>query len=190
MPILGVIDSGKSGHLSTNSYASIGTVTVGSGGASSITFSSIPSTYTHLQLRGIFQNNRATYGTSTYLLRANSDSGSSYYNHNLSGNGASASAGGYSDTAVNPQDVSGTGVSGVFGASIIDILDYANTNKTTTFRILNGIDVNGTSGGTPGIISLNSALWNNTAAITTLTFTPAHGSQWNQYTQVALYGVK
>ena len=186
-PIPGIVASQITGHLSTNSFESIQTVTVGSGGQSSISFSSIPSTYKHLQLRGIFQNNRGTYGTSTYLLRANSDAGSNYYNHVLSGSGSgSGSAAAYSDTAVNPNDASGTGVSGVFGASIIDVLDYTNTNKNSTFRMLNGVDINGSG----GFVSLNSALWNNTAAITSLVFTPAHGTLWNQYTQVALYGVK
>ena len=169
-----------------NSYESISTVTVGAGGTSTITFSSIPSTYKHLQIRAFMQNNRGTYGTSTYLLRANSDSGSNYYNHILVGSGSAASASAYSDTAVNPNDASGTGVSGVFGASIIDILDYTNTNKNTTFRMLNGVDINGSG----GFVSLNSALWNNTAAITTLTITPAHGSLWNQYSSFALYGIK
>ena len=60
MPILGVIASGISGHLTPpwpdNSYYQIGTTTVGAGGSSSITFSSIPATYTHLQIRGIASN--------------------------------------------------------------------------------------------------------------------------------------
>ena len=51
MPILGVIDSAKTGNLS--SYESIQTITVGSGGASTIVFSSIPSTYAHLQIRAL-----------------------------------------------------------------------------------------------------------------------------------------
>jgi hypothetical protein len=171
-------------------YESIATTTVGSGGSSSVSFTSIPSTYQHLQVRCFLQNNRATYGTSTYLLRLNSDSGSNYYNHILSGSGSSVSASAYSDTAVNPNDASGTGVSSAFGASIIDILDYTNTNKNTTLRMLNGIDINGTIAGSPGYVSLNSALWNNTAAVTTLTFTPAHGTVWNQYSSFALYGIR
>ena len=167
-------------------YESISTTTVGSGGTSTVTFTSIPATYKHLQLRAFTQNNRGTFSTSTYLLRANSDSGSNYYNHVLVGSGSAASSSAYSDTAVNPNDATGTGVSGVFGASIIDILDYTNTNKKTTFRMLNGVDINGSG----GFVSLNSALWNNTAAITSLTFTPAHGTLWNQYSSFALYGIK
>jgi hypothetical protein len=182
--IAAILDAGVA--ASTNSYESIQTVTVGAGGQASASFTVIPATYKHLQIRAFMQNNRGTFSTSTYLLRANSDSGSNYYNHILAGSGSSASAAAYSDTAVNPNDASGTGVSGVFGASIIDILDYTNTNKNTTFRMLNGVDVNGSG----GFVSLNSALWNNTAAITTLTITPAHGTLWNQYSSFALYGIK
>ena len=50
MPILGIIASQDYNRV-TNSYESIATVTVGSGGSSSLTFSSIPATYTHLQIR-------------------------------------------------------------------------------------------------------------------------------------------
>jgi hypothetical protein len=175
-----------SGVTAANSYESIQTVTVGAGGQSSASFTVIPATYKHLQVRAFMQNNRGTFGTSTYLLRINSDSGSNYYNHVLAGSGSAASASAYSDTAVNPNDASGTGVSGVFGVSVIDILDYTNTNKNTTVRMLNGVDVNGSG----GFVSLNSALWNNTAAITTLTITPAHGTLWNQYSSFALYGIK
>ena len=167
-------------------YDALATVTVPSGGLASVTFAAIPNTYKHLQLRASLQNNRGTFGTSTYLLRANSDSGSNYYNHVLSGSGSSASAAAYSDTAVNPNDASGTGVSSVFGASIIDILDYANTSKNSVFRMLNGVDINGAG----GFVSLNSALWSNTAAINTLTFTPAHGTLWNQHSTISLFGVK
>ena len=168
----------------------IATTLVGSGGVSSVTFSNIPNTYKHLQIRCLSQNNRGTYGTSTYLLRINSDSGTNYYNHILSGSGASVSASAYSDTAINPNDQCGTSTSGFFGVSVIDILDYTNTNKNKVFRILGGIDINGTVAGSPGFVSINSALWNNTASITTLTFTPAHGTLWTQNSRFSLYGIK
>jgi hypothetical protein len=52
MPILGIIASAITGNLVTTSYESIETVTVGSGGSATVlTFSSIPATYTHLQIR-------------------------------------------------------------------------------------------------------------------------------------------
>ena len=188
-PILGIIASQNYPRI-TNSYESISTTTVGSGGASSVTFSSIPSTYQHLQVRAFLQSNRATFGTTTSLIRINSDTGSNYYNHVLAGNGSAATAGAYSGTSIEPSDNSGTGVSSAFGVSVTDILDYTNTNKNTTVRILGGIDINGTIAGSPGFVSLSSALWNNTAAVTSLTFTPAHGTQWNEYSSFALYGIR
>jgi hypothetical protein len=51
MPILGIIASAITGNLVTTSYESIETVTVGSGGSATVTFSSIPATYTHLQIK-------------------------------------------------------------------------------------------------------------------------------------------
>ena len=92
MPILGVIDSGKSGHLSTNNYSSISTVTVGSGGASIITFSSIPSTYTHLQVRGIGRSTNAGSGVTQFYMQLNGDTGANYSNHILYGDGGSVGA--------------------------------------------------------------------------------------------------
>ena len=56
-PILGIWASQNYSRYSiTGSYESIATVTVGSGGSSYIEFTSIPGTYTHLQIRGILRN--------------------------------------------------------------------------------------------------------------------------------------
>ena len=75
------------------SYESIATVTVGSGGSSSIDFTSIPSTYTHLQLRMTARCTAQSGGNPTNVyLRFNSDSGSNYAWHQLAGNGSAASA--------------------------------------------------------------------------------------------------
>ena len=43
------------------SYESIATVTVGAGGSSSISFTSIPSTYKHLQIRAITRDTGTSY---------------------------------------------------------------------------------------------------------------------------------
>ena len=90
-PILGIYASQITGHLFTpsNSYTSIATATVDSGGASSITFSSIPSTYTHLQIREISRG--AAVQTSTNIqMQFNSDTGTNYSDTWLYGNGTSA----------------------------------------------------------------------------------------------------
>ena len=178
MPILGVIDSGKSGHLSTNSYASIGTVTVGSGGASSITFSSIPSTYTHLQVRALVFSN-VTGSVTSMAFNGDTNYSGNYYNHLLYANGSAISAAGQAWSYAPVFQGSTT----IGSAMVLDILDYANTNKYKVARDLDGYDANGS-----GLLSLSSNLWKNTAAISSITFSP--NTLFTQYTTFALYGIR
>jgi hypothetical protein len=71
-----------------------------------------------------------------------------------------------------------------FSTSVLDILDYANTNKTKVIRSLDGNDTNGS-----GNVGLYSGMYNSTNAITSVTIAPQSGN-WNQYTTFALYGIK
>lgn len=73
-------------------FESIATSVVGSGGVSSVTFSSIPAGYKHLQLRGMGQTNRGTYGIDELGIRFNGDTASNYSAHMVLGDGASASS--------------------------------------------------------------------------------------------------
>jgi hypothetical protein len=188
MPILGILASQITGHLSTNSYESIQTVTVGAGGSSSFSFLSISSSYKHLQLRYL-ATSASGNPSDQIILRFNSDSSSANYTtHQLQGDGSAASAygsgtggfaGAYLDKALN-----GTGAN-IFGTGVTDLLEYANTNKYKTVRSLQGYDANGS-----GYITLQSALWLNTAAITSITGVLSSSSNFNQYSSFALYGVK
>jgi len=187
-PILGIYASQISGHLVTNNYSSIQTVTVGSGGASSITFSSIPSTYTHLQLRAILRTAGGSSGGSQCQITVNGDGGSNYSYHRLAGNGSSTPTEGSGNNsyayglARYPQNGD---LANDFGVVIIDVLDYANTSKTKTFRSLAGYDANGS-----GQVQFASAGWLSTSAITNLVITDQSGFNWAQYSQFALYGVR
>ena len=187
--VVGLLNDGVIAPL--NSYESISTVTVGSGGQASVTFSSIPSTYKHLQIRAIMRDQRATFGNSGQLFRFNSDTGSNYSWHNLQGDGSSASA----RNAINQASMSGntSAASGAptndFGAMVVDILDYADTNKYKTIRMLSGVDVNGTVASFGGVIELMSGSWRNTAAITSVTILPSVANIV-QYSSFALYGIK
>ena len=175
---------------STNSYESISTVTVGSGGSATVTFSSIPATYTHLQIRIFGQTSRGTYGNDQMTMRVNGDTGSNYSSHILSGDGASASASGAAtQTSINLSFKLGSTTSSAFGAFIIDALDYANTSKYKTIRNLAGVDINGTISSFGGEVELSSGLWQSTSAITSLTFTPVNAN-FTQYSSFALYGIK
>jgi hypothetical protein len=170
----------------TNSYESIATVTVGSGGQSIVSFTSIPSTFKHLQLRCLARTT-GTVDNDVALLTFNSDTGTNYSAHDLRGNGGVMAAGSYpSQTSMYLQRFAGGNqTSGRFGVVIADILDYANTSKYKTLRDIGGYDFNGT-----GNIYLASGLWMNTNAITSMSMTPAQGGVWAQYTQFALYGIK
>jgi hypothetical protein len=183
MPILGILASAGAVR---NSYESIATVSVGGGGAASASFTLIPSTYKHLQIRFLARDDKAGQDNNFFKIAFNSDSGSNYARHNLLGNGSTATADyGTSTTAMVGYSItSATAASSIFGAGIVDILDYTNTSKYKTVRSLAGFDLNGS-----GKVALNSGLWMNTAAITQIDFT---GSTANlaQYSQIALYGIK
>ena len=189
MPVLGIIASQMSGHLwaPSGAYDSIATTTVGAGGTSSITFSSIPSTYTHLQIRFTARTNRAN-AIDPFYVRMNSDStAANYVSHALYGSGTSAVS---NNTTGEPGTfhylVSGANANtSVFGSMVIDILDYTNTNKYTTTRSIGGSDNNGS-----GFICFNSGLWMNTNAVTSLTILPFVGPNFVEYSTFSLYGIK
>jgi hypothetical protein len=169
-----------------SSYESIASAT-GTGSSGTITFSSIPSTYQHLQIRGIADSSGA--GTQQDLLiRINGVTSSSYSDHSLKGNGSSVSAtGNASQTyAYNFDVVTGNSVTAnTLGVFILDLHDYASTSKTKTLRLLGGFDNNGS-----GYIVLNSNLFNSTSAISSISLIAGGGGFWETNTQIALYGIK
>ena len=177
--IVGLINK-VSAPVSTNSYESIATVTVGAGGSSLVTFSAISSGYSHLQLRIM---NLGSSSAQDLRCRFNGDTGSNYNVHYMYGNGSSAAAG---STGANSYTFAGlTSIStSAPEVSIVDILDYTNVNKNKVTRTLAGTDGNGS-----GYTFLYSGLWLNTAAITQIDLSP-NGGSFNQYSSFALYGVK
>ena len=192
MILPGILSSQISGHLFTltGSYDALATVTVPSGGASSITFSAIPSTYKHLQIRYISAQTNASVGSSYSQLNFNSDTGGNYTNHVLYGDGSNAVAstdGTSLTTFYVEKDSARTGAgANIFGATVMDILDYANTSKNKTVRYLSGVEANTAS--TQFRVSFGSGLWMSTSAISSIVFTGAYS--YAQNSQFALYGVK
>lgn len=165
-------------------FESIQTFTVGAGGQSTISFTSIPSTYKHLQIRtiGRFANNN-----NGLWINFNGDSTSSnYYAHYLfgAGSGTPVAGAGASTPIVSYWPIS-TDTASVFGSAVIDILDYANTNKNKTVRTMGGYDANGS-----GYAWYDSTLWNNTSAISSIDLKNAAGNNFAQYSSFALYGIK
>lgn len=185
-PILGIFASAQQSAFVVGDYESIATTTVGAGGATTITFSSIPSTYTHLQIRALARTNR-TAGVDIMSMRMNGVTSNSYSDHLLYGDGTTVQTDRNSTYGtINIQRVASDNLSAsIFSGFVIDILDYANTNKYKTVRYLGGYDANGS-----GRVGLGSGLFQNTSAITSITLESAYSSSYNQYSQFALYGIK
>ncbi len=168
-------------------FESIATVTVGSGGAANIEFTSIPGTYQHLQIRGLTKSDSASADSQWFYLQVNSDTASNYNSHQLYGTGASAVATNNSSDAIRlGGSVRSSAASQMFTAHVIDILDYANTSKNTTFRSFSGWDTNNT---TTGVVWQSSGLWRSTSAVTSLKF-GIIVENFVQHSTFALYGVK
>ena len=167
-------------------YESIATFSVGSGGAADITFSSIPATFKHLQIRGISRSNNGTVANNSIGIRLNSDTGSNYNSHFIVGTGGSISSATFGTDSYMylPTGGGGGASASVFGALVIDILDYSNASKNKTVRSLSGVDNNGNHN-----LRFASGLWMNTNAITTILI-DGRGDTFQQYSQFALYGIK
>ena len=177
MPILGTVASQFAGKPFA-SFESIQTATVGSGGSSAINFTSIPSTFTHLQLRYIWRSGNSAEVSVVF----NSDGGNNYYRHILY-----ASAGGIAATSSQSNVFGGyqDPVANTFCGAVMDILDYTDTNKYKTVRTSWGIDTSGS-----GWQGLSSGLWKNTNAISSISLAVSGGSGIAQYSHFALYGIK
>jgi hypothetical protein len=192
MPILGVIASSTRQGQATDTgvmFPIFSTTLTSS--ASTITFSNIPQTYTHLQLRVVAQNTENVSGEGNWTMNFNSDTTyTNYRSHWVRGNGTSLDSNNVQ--AVNYYVYLGTIAcspstqTSIFSSYTIDVLDYKNTNKFKTVRTLGGTDLNGAS----SFIGLYSSVWLSTSAITGITFRIPSGDSYSANTQIALYGIK
>ena len=166
-------------------FDSIQTIVVGSGGASSVTFSGIPQSYQHLQVRVFARSTASAVTLQSLSISINGDTTSgNYYFHRLQGNGTAVSSDAYAGEREIMQLPAANALASVFSSGVIDILDYTSLNKNKTVRSLNGKDFNGNSS---GLIVLQSELYMATpTAITSLTFSATLA----QYSHFALYGIK
>ena len=194
MASISLKNKSKSGNLTAPGDVDPGamiplmTTTVGTA-VSAVTFSDIPQSYEHLQIRAILKTNENSTGATNIEMRLNSDTGGNYTRHYLRGTGSAADAGAatsQSKFTVGTAIQGGAALANMFGAMLVDILDYTNTNKYTTVRALSGQNTNGS--GTTGMW-LQSGLWLNTAAVTNISLFSS-SSNINQYSHFALYGIK
>lgn len=190
--ILGIVASGNYPRV-TNSFESIATYTA-TGNVSTISFTSIPSTFKHLQIRAIARTNRAVTYFTPMIVQFNSDTtaGNYYAYHILVGDTSAAAsyAGATTTTAggMAGEVAGGSGTASTFAPSIIDVLDYQNTNKYKTVRSLSGNE--GQSSAFDNEIRFGSTLWKSTSAISQIDLKVNSGDSFVQYSHFALYGIK
>jgi len=172
-------------------FESIATTTLTTA-TSTITFSSIPQNYTHLQLRIFAQDARPTYGITEIKLTFNGDTSSIYTQHQLFGDGSSVTSNATANATfiILCDGTIGTSTGGTFGVGITDILDYTHTNKFKTIRHIGGVDINGTIAGFGGRAGFSSGVYRATTAITSITLVSNTLVNFTQYSSFALYGVK
>lgn len=184
--VSGSLLAGNTGFATA--YEHIQSITVGSLGASSVSFTEIPQNYRHLQIRLV--SRQTTAGDRRLSVNFNNNSTTSSYNyHWVYGNGTGA-ASEYSASVfpavsytTNSAD---TGLPSSYGAAVLDVLDYTNTVKNKVTRSLSGNDTGSTGS---SIVAFISGLWMNTSAITSITFSYSSG-MISQYSTFSLYGVK
>ena len=181
MNILGIIASSKFGDV--GDFESIATTTLSTTTAT-VTFSSIPATYTHLQIRALIRMAKSSEDYLTTTFNSGTDVTA---RHLLTGNGSTASASGGSGTG---QDFgpfpNSSHTASIFGVLILDILDYSNTNKLKQFKAHLGNDRNGS-----GQQVFSMGYWTEAGtAMNSLTFTMGASDTLSQYSDIALYGIK
>jgi len=156
-------------------YEPIAAQTLGSA-AASVTFSSIPQTYTDLKFICYIQLSALTFVN----LRFNSDSGSNYSVNRIYGYGSTATADRFnSQTGIDVGYFNSTN----FGYSEINIMNYANSSTFKTISNRWG------SEGNSGYVLAGVGLWRNTASITTISLTPYSGNL-NTGSSFTLYGIR
>jgi hypothetical protein len=153
-------------------YTPIQTYTA-SGSQSSITFSSIPSTYTDLIM--VFAGTSAS--TSNLTMQFNGDTASNYSVTRLYGTGTAAGSDRQStQTGMNLGYVLGTGITN----DIYQVFNYANT---TTYKTAIGRSNNTGDSAQAGV-----GLWRSTAAITSITIVAS--GNFSSASTFTLYGIK
>lgn len=164
-------------------YELIYSATVGAGGASDITFSSIPSTYTDLVLK--LSSRTATGGANDVYIQFNTDSTSGNYTERQiqgAGSGTPSSGTGNQQSATS---TGSTDTASTFASSEIYIPNYGGSSAKSY-----SVDTVTENNGTTAYATLRAGLWSGTSAINAIKLTHNGGASFAQYSTAYLYGVK
>lgn len=183
---LGFWAAAGAGGGASSDYELISTTILGAS-TGSVTFSSIAGTYKHLQLRITARHDGAVQAVQTNMY-FNSDQAANYSWHALEGNGSTAVS--FAQTSKNNVYLggaaSGTTAANNFSSYLVDILDYASTNKYKVTRTMHGY-----TDGTYKNLDYASGLWQSTSAISSITIAPVlQGGNFITGSRFSLYGIK
>jgi hypothetical protein len=171
-----------------NTFIKIASVTVGSGGAASMDFTSIPATYTDLMIKISARGSRTNSGSLTVSLRFNSDGGANYSYVRLYADGTSAA----SDSSTGES----YGIAGyvskrfstasTFGSCEVYVPNYAGSTQKSYSS--DGVEE---TNATLAYSSIVAGLWTGTSAITAISLYASNAIfNWDEYSSATLYGIK
>lgn len=167
-------------------YIQIGsTVTVGSGGASSISFSSIASTYTDLLLDLSLRSNRSNDASGDEMYIYFNGSNTNVSSRILYGTGSAAASYSSGSAIIGLGCASNSATASTFGNMQVYISNYAST---TTFKSVS-IDGVSENNATAAYSSLSAGLWSSNSAINSITIDVINGTDFLQYSTATLYGI-
>ena len=161
-------------------YEAIATVTVGSGGAANIEFTSIPATYT--DILAVFSV-RSDSGNVDTELQFNSST-SNLSSRWLVGSGSGVSSASFGTSIQMGGSTKSTWTSNTFGNVSVYVTNYASSNNKSI-----SIDSVSENNATEAYATLTAGLWSNSAAITSLKIKAGSGN-FVQYSTATLYGIK
>jgi len=160
----------------------ISTVTVGSGGVSSISFTGIPQTYTDLM---IYVSTRASAASDSVGLRFNGDSTSNYLYRYLLSNGTTSSvSNGTTTNTLGGRQPESTFTANTFGNGYFYIPNYTSSSYKPVS--IDGVSENNA---TTSMIMLTASLWINASPISSIIIVPGSGN-FVQYSTATLYGIR
>lgn len=184
---LGILATAGAG--TAGAYDLIATA-VGTGSSGTITFSSIPQSYKHLEIRFTGRTTTSEGLIIAGNLRFNGDAGTNYAGHFLQSTGftpETSSNTSRSDILIQKFIPQNLNTVGSFAGGVFSFLDYSSTVKNKTVLGLYG-SMNGSTATFDSILKLQSGLWMNTAAMTSITFTIANN--FTTSSRFSLYGIR
>lgn len=168
--------------MASNTFTKIATVTVGSGGASSIDFSSIPATYTDLCIKFSLASTSANQNTDGLAIKVN-NSTANLSRRTLYGDGSGAASTNNTNGYIG--FTSGNSATNTFGNGEIYIPNYASSN----YKSMSADNVS-EANQTTAYAFLTAVLWSSTSAINQLTLYYTGGDTFKQYSAATLYGIR